>query len=215
MLDGTNQYVRIPTNAVPVSGNFTVECWLKLPKKLPPNLNTVLSQAREKDWPRFYFGIWPTGEICVGDAWARTGAIVPRGKWHHLALVRDTSDTRVYVDGVLRARHGAAIPNPGTAGWTDIGQQFDNRRELLQGGLGELRIWNIARGENSIRADTGKNFDSSEPGLVARYAFDEKSGAEALNHGSGGKSMTARLIQGPSRQKTRVADTVAPPFYPP
>lgn len=215
ILDGTNQYVRIPTNAVPVSGDFTIECWLKLPKKLHPNLNTILSQAREPDWPRFYLGIWPTGEVWVGDAWARTGAIVPRGSWHHLALVRDTSDTRIYVDGVLRARHGAAIPNPGAAAWTDIGQQFDNRREFLEGGVGELRIWNTARSEDSIRADSGKSFHSAEHGLVARYAFDEKSGADVFNHGSGGKPMTARLIQGPRRQKTQIADAAAPPFYPP
>jgi hypothetical protein len=124
--------------------------------------------------------------------------MVPRDGWHHLALVRDDDDTRVYVDGVLQARRGAAIPNPGSAAWTDIGQQFENRREFFQGQIAELRIWNTARSEADIRRGRFETYDPDEPGLAVRYPFDEAGGDEAVNRGSAGAAMNGSLMPGTS-----------------
>jgi len=205
-LDGTNQFVRIPTNAVPLTGNFTIECWLNLQENPPLRLNAILSQATEDGWPRFLVGVWPNGEVSVGDVWSHTEAFVPLGGWHHLALVRDSDDTRIYVDGTLKARHGTAIPNPGSAPWTDIGRQLDERRGGLPGGVGEMRIWNIARRQASIRLDNGKAFGPDEPGLLVRYAFDEEGGGDAVNRGSGGAGMTGKLMNGLRGRRTGIAE---------
>jgi hypothetical protein len=197
-LNGSNSYVRIGTNAIPLTGNFTIECWLNIPTDWTPRTQMLLSQATETNWPRFYLGIWGTGQVWVGDAWANTGAYLPIGGWHHLALVRNPTNTFVYIDGKFAGSRGYAISNPGPAPYTDIGQQFDNRRGFWQGAIAELRIWNTAQSESEIATLLHQRLTGRETGLVGYHSFDDGHGTIAANRAATGPRLNGNLVNGPT-----------------
>lgn len=97
-------------------------------------------------------------------------------KTYHIAMVYDGSFLRVYRNGALMGQT-AATGNLLTNGWnTTIGYSAGQNAtgEQFLGYINEVRIWNVARTQNDLRANMSQQLSTpaSQTGLLAYYTFN-------------------------------------------
>lgn len=93
------------------------------------------------------------------------------GNWHHCAASFDGTNLRLYVDGNLETTSPKTFATIGTA--FEIGSQIGAGSEFFDGKLDELRVWNVARTQDQIRAFKNVQLAGNEAGLVAYYNFNQ------------------------------------------
>lgn len=123
--------------------------------------------------------------------------VVADGRWHHIALVVDTSSGRLYLDGSIVSTlnwHGTAgAPSSGTP------LQFGHYAAYpvaLEGTMDEITLWNRALNQGEIDAAMNHSLMGTESGLLGYWKFDEASGAVAVDstgHGHNGALQNAPL----------------------
>ena len=198
-LNGINGFVRVGANPIPTTGNFTIECWVNAPTNALGSYREIISQAVLNNYPRFYLGIDPNGQIRGGDDWIATGATLPMGAWHHVALVCTNDNAFLYLDGALAATRGSAMAHPTAAPWMDIGQQYGNFGEFWLGQIDELRIWNVARSQAQIQSAMNVLLAGNDAGLVAYYRFNEGVNSTTANSATAtGSAFNGTLVNGSS-----------------
>ncbi|HEY5914769.1 MAG TPA: LamG-like jellyroll fold domain-containing protein, partial [Verrucomicrobiae bacterium] len=176
-LDGIDDYAGVPSAVIPTNGNFTVECWARLPVTAGGTYE-ILSQGTSGN--AFYIGI-SGANLRLGDTWIAPGVPFPvGGGWHHFAVVKTNNNTFFYLDGEPKATKGSAISNPAPTEFR-IGRQYTNFSEYWPGAVDELRVWNVARSATAIQANYQRHLPGSEPGLVAYFQFNALDGASLPN----------------------------------
>jgi len=97
-------------------------------------------------------------------------------QWHHLAIVGDKTNSRVYayIDGVLK--NSMACTNwPATFDNFDIGHGFCTGREFV-GALDKVNVWNRALSSSEVIENMTKIIVGTESGLISSYNFNQTSG---------------------------------------
>ncbi|WP_089354861.1 LamG-like jellyroll fold domain-containing protein [Ekhidna lutea] len=114
-------------------------------------------------------------------------ASINDGSWHHVAAVYEPSAyLRIYVDGLLSGENTSGIfanLNPASLPF-HLAFRHATTPNYFAGQLDEVRVWDIALGQNSIRDHMIQKIDAdfdSLNHLVAYYRFDENSGSVAAN----------------------------------
>lgn len=146
------------------TGDFTVECWVYVENYAPSGNVTHFVQRRSTTGPwTFYlalttdnkpeFSIYNTG----GTRFKATGpALLPTNQWVALRGVRDGSNIKMFVDGLLVATtavSGAAYGS--TEPLILIGTSDGDSRFRLDGYIDEVRITKgVARSTSSYTPDT-------------------------------------------------------------
>ena len=104
--NGENQYIEFASSIIPTSGDFTVQCWAKGFEA--SDYREILSQRE------FYIGYTnqPQQKIRVGDNWSSTEINYPFDEWHKFTVVKTSTNTQLYIDGILVSSLGSAISNP-------------------------------------------------------------------------------------------------------
>lgn len=158
VFDGASTLIEVPhhESLVPGGDELTIEAWFK-PASFPaghPPIGRKGSVA-ESGW-----GFDTPGGKIRGFVYTAPGsAAVAQGTttmkldtWHHVAMVYDGEEVRIYLDGELDgevARKGDINENQASV-W--IGKKA-NENIWLDGTLDELRILNIAITEEQIQED--------------------------------------------------------------
>lgn len=184
-LDGVDEAI-VAGNLGAVN-NWTIETWFK-----PNGLNNY-ENIFHSDFPTIgtsnngvrleLSNNFISGHLYVsvsGDNSFIPHTIVPLGgslpnEWHHIAIVGDQTNNRIYVylNGILRV-------DVAHANWpTDfpnmvIGKGFDLTpadREF-SGSLDEFRVWNEARSQDQIRENIHLTLKGDEANLTAYYQFN-------------------------------------------
>ncbi|MEW5798136.1 MAG: LamG domain-containing protein, partial [Bacteroidota bacterium] len=105
--------------------------------------------------------------------------------WTHIAATFDSTDLKIYVNGVLRGTttiDGAPAAIDANTGSLGIGGGVNPTDSRMEGSVDEVRIWNIVRTASEISADMNNtNLSPSTTGLQAYYQF---------NHGTAGGTNT-------------------------
>lgn len=100
------------------------------------------------------------------------------GKWHHVALVCNGHSTSLYIDGICRAQRDTAYAIlPGSIGVYDTKYTFS-------GLMDEVRIWNCALTESTLKRWSCTNLQNSHPSfshLVAYYPMDDFNDEMGIN----------------------------------
>jgi Concanavalin A-like lectin/glucanases superfamily len=181
-LDGATNSVTTAAQIVPAGADFTVEFWAYVPS-LVGGLHEFVSQGTTGGG--FYIGYdGSTGNIRAGDNWQNTGVPVPIGRWFHLALTffNATTTATLYIDDVIgNSNPGYSIVGGGTN--FAIGVQF-NGAEFMQAEMDELRVWNVARTQASIKASMFRGASSLDPTfsqVIAYYQMNENGGTTLTN----------------------------------
>ncbi len=172
--DANESYVELGNpKALRIEGPITLEAWIR-PRALN-GFRNIVDHGPIYSFPlaQVYFRI-RDGQYNVGSWNGRvdfaTSADIPStdvGRWVYLAGVYDGARWSLYRDGELLSstpQPTGALPVEGP--WS-IGARF------FLGDIREVRIWNIARGPEEIRADMTRTFTGKEPGLVGYWPLNE------------------------------------------
>ena len=208
-LDGNESYVEIIDSDTlnNLTDQVTVSTWLKCteyPKDYSPIISKTHTSYTEfrtrtlfvnlKNDGTIEFAASPNGESQV--SLFPSNYVLPRNTWIHIAGVVDTkNDTiKLIVDGNEIAVSGFKGVNeiytseiPLRIGWS-----YENHPMYthINGFIDEVRVWNIARSTEDIRADMNKQLNGDEPGLVGYWKFDTQQNGKIFdsspnrNHGT-------------------------------
>lgn len=177
-LDGTESYVELGNpKELTFFGPITIEAWVR-PRSLNGLRNIVVHGHTNCPPAEVYFRI-NNGQYQAGSFTGQdfaTSAVVPTtdvGRWVYLAAVYDGARWILYRDGELLS----ATPQMLGAFFVDgpwaIGARGGGRERFLQGDIRDVRIWNLPRGQEEVRADMKRTFTGKEPGLVGYWPLNE------------------------------------------
>jgi len=174
--DGTDDFVQSDNTVIPASGDFTVSVWAKLDGLPTSGVREILSQDAGSGGEDFYIG-YENGIVRAGDDWVgNTGVSYPTdGEWHFFTVVKNSTNTFLYIDGELKATKGSTSLNP-AGDIFRVARQYGVYPEYFDGQIDEVRIWNTARTEQEITDNMNHQLTGSETGLVSYYNFNEGSG---------------------------------------
>lgn len=115
---------------------------------------------------------------------------VPVGKWFHLAVTLDASNSlKIYIDGELKS---TSTTSSGTFNLTSncyIGKSYNDNR-YWPGLICETRIWKVARTQEEITSNMYRVSAESD-GLVAYWKFDEANGNTITDYSGNNNTITA------------------------
>ena len=178
--DGQDDLVWLPSEAVDGLNDFTVETWIKSDPSVTSRFwlsgarssqNNELAMRRSGEHISIYV---------QGDARTTSGTSLVADQWYHVALTRSGSVVRAYVDGDLQLLWPdapmAALRIDANGLWLggdqdSVGGGWEQDQQW-GGQLDEVRVWNVARERDDIRATMFARLDGVEPGLVAYWSFD-------------------------------------------
>jgi PKD repeat protein len=168
--DGVNDHVSVSS---PLSGNinqYTAEAWFMSDNPGAcggGNYNRILGfQGYELELAVCGNNL----QFYDGNVWVNTGAAVNDNQWHHVAVVRDKPDYRIYVDGALTYSY-QRNNNLNFTGKFSIGATHTGS-ESWKGRIDEVRIWNTTRTLTEIQASKNKLLQGDEAGLVGYWPLD-------------------------------------------
>ena len=123
----------------------------------------------------------------AASLWLEAPTALTLGKWTHIAGVLGTDrSARLYIDGQLVASGTSTsfgISTPSTSNF--IGKNRFAGTSLFNGGMADVRIWNVARTQAEIQASMSVgSVSGATTGLVAAYPFGS-TGASVLADVSG------------------------------
>lgn len=187
--DGVNDRLKVVGSDLGNFGtsNFTIEFWMKTSSS-----NSWIISKRNTAGHGYFFNIGHSqGQISyeidqngANYIQTNTNSKVPvnDGRWHHIAVVREGVNNKIYIDGeVALNKNTSGITYISNSNSIDIGELYYYGTHY-NGSLDEIRIWNVARSRDSIIGGFGKIINPNTPGLLAYYDFDQGVGG-LLNYG--------------------------------
>lgn len=171
--DGTDDYVNVGSMSIPSA--YSIFLWVK------PNdvggYRIAFGKSGGSDPVRIQFKVsnndW---DFVYGDGKGVTGNSISVEQWQHLAVVVDGTSINTYRNGVFQ-KSGTAGPITVSSstiyiGWNGVaGLKYS-------GTIDEVRIWNVALSQSTIRDWMCKKVTSDHPNwgnMVAYWKLDESS----------------------------------------
>jgi Concanavalin A-like lectin/glucanases superfamily/Secretion system C-terminal sorting domain/Bacterial Ig-like domain (group 2)/PKD-like domain/Ig-like domain CHU_C associated len=180
-LDGSDDYVSLPSGVYFDDNTFTIEGWVYV--------------KGHNSWHRLVdFGNGP-GDNTVSFALSQDGTgkpalhlysspnvvstldatqALPLNEWVHIAAVRDGTNGYIYVNGVLSVSANNLTVSTNNVNRTKcyIGRSLWSADGYTNGKIGEVRIWNIARSQTQIANNMNTDV-AQQSGLLALYKFNQ------------------------------------------
>jgi len=175
--DGLDDVVQVAFAPVlnTLSGDYTLETWF--------NRNAYSNYDRLADRENvFAFYLGPNNTVGfrgpLGSPELNSPNNTVTAGWHHVAVRCSTVASVVTATLFYDGNPVASLTHPSLSLPTDQGTDLflGNRSTLdrpLNGGMDEVRLWNIARTNEQIKKDRGAVLTGAEPGLIAYYKLDD------------------------------------------
>ncbi len=177
--DGLDDKVIIPASPELDFTTGTIEMWVRVDTPATPGFSSALLAMRSDTNTRWSISVGPTVTFFWDGSNFKFGGFSPGyGNWHHLAVVFNSSQLMVYMDGILRGNtpflmDTTAIGNSLVLG---SGSPFFAASEFFAGQVDELRVWDTVRTQQQIMAGLNTTLNGDEDGLLAYYSMNEGSG---------------------------------------
>lgn len=153
LLDGNSDYITLPDSANWVfgTGDFTIECWVRLADYVTSNYESIFSQYVDSS------NYTQLGLIYTGSDWnivyqvrtttdgvkgvSANGVTMDLNTWYHIALVRSSGVCKIYLNGVnVTDSDGVTTTDiPDYASVLYVGQ-LGNDEVFFNGWIDELRV---------------------------------------------------------------------------
>ena len=188
--NGTSDYISLGNNEL---GNFpdafTLTAWVRLNKDT--GQQAILSEYHAGVCGDSNF-MMHNGRVTYHDGSASVPNIlignttIPVNQWHHVAVVSDVGDIRVYLDGNLDGTLGSDLNWRNLCATTDV--RIGNRigpggvnQDHFDGDMDELRVY---KSEAFTQAQIAADMSRSYPIIpaVASYNFENATGAPDNHH---------------------------------
>jgi hypothetical protein len=180
-MDGDGDYVNLgsPSQLAFGSNAFSVETWIRTGTTTNARINVAqLGNTGVNDQGAFLF--IENGKFAF-DTFGSTDLIgtstVNDQAWHHVAVTREGTTVKIYVDGNLEATGTYTFTVP--QGATSISS---NDSGAFNGEMDEFRIWSDARTDAEIAANYQKQLAGNENNLTAYYRFDDDPDGTAVDN---------------------------------
>jgi len=171
-------HVKCGTNNLPDgTSERTMEAWFKTDQAFASHV-TILCYGKSGTAGGMFSLLVSPDRVLVFSQWGAGfagGTIVTDGKWHHVAVSYNGKRQIIYLDGNFEA-DGNVLPFDTVLDACIIGARADAVAEFFNGTIDEARIWSVARTEEEIKEDMGKELNGNEPGLVSYWNFNEGKG---------------------------------------
>jgi hypothetical protein len=210
-LDGEEDYVHIAdsqslhsfTNAI------TIEAWLKASSFYSEDgyVNSIIRKSITRGVENFFLRFRndagkPVVEMSIGYdiETLRAPCEFAVGTWYHLAGTFDGSTMTIFTNGV--GIESNKVSGPPYIDKSDLfigrGDPEFSFGEYFHGELEEIRIWNVARSPEEIRAAMSTPLTGKEEGLVAYWNFDDGTAKDLSGHGNDGiLNGDAQIVESP------------------
>ena len=195
--DGSNDYISIPNSATYnyVTGNaFTLEAWVKI-NAAASSINTIIGKkipGGGTSGYAFYVNSWGTSDRklvfeATTGTFLSTGTI-PNDTWTHVAVsVSSAGVATLYINGVADGTGNVTIPT--NSNTVNVGAFGNNGYFYFNGGLDEVRIWNVAKTASEI--NTYKSSDvKGFANLQLYYKLNEGTGSTSGDSSSNANNGT-------------------------
>ena len=160
--DGTNERdVNIPNTAsLSLPTELTVSGWARLALPIDGQARLIVAKWKLAGGFSFWLGKLDATQMAFGlDGGGASTAFAPIGfvndlAWHHVVGVAEAGGTmRIYVDGVQRGTSAFTPPIQTGTSEVRIGRSPDVLLQDWNGGIDEVRVENVARPADWIRAE--------------------------------------------------------------
>ena len=194
-LEGEDDFVSVPNNgSLNFTGPFTLEAWVR--RGIGSNgLERIID--RRSSSPRnpgvsLFLTPWSGIQLSISDGTipqsAYSFAIIPMGRWAHVAATWDGTNARIFVDDVQEAVSGLGPISWAGVQETRIGGSINpGLHESFRGEIDEVRIWNVVRTPEEIAiGDTCSFFDQPPASTLAgwwRFDGDANDSSAGGHHG--------------------------------
>lgn len=159
--DGVDDYVNIGINKTlndVVTGNFTIEAWIK------PNSTVLKAIVGKLQFNPDSWGLYQTSQKFFmqyrgtgAGADPSSNSIYTIGNWYYVVGTRTNTTNRLYVNGILQSSQGESSQTPETSGIKFVIGSRSGVDYYFQGTINEVRIWNRALSTNEIFAEYNRN----------------------------------------------------------
>ena len=167
-----NDFVSITPVPSVDNNNFTIEAWIK----------TTDSEGNIVGWGgdglaefRLFNGklqfLMLGSSSSPGFQFVNTSSIINNDVWTHVAVAKNGSDVKLFVNGVEEGSTTMTLQFTYT--YFYIGSGGPNLTVNLEGSMDELRIWNTAKTASEILAKMNCELPSAVPDLTANYHFNQ------------------------------------------
>ncbi|KMQ52932.1 Fibronectin type III domain protein [Chitinispirillum alkaliphilum] len=191
-LNGTTDYVELPSGCMVAGDIFTLEFWVKPDN--PAEFSRIFIQGENGCDSRQIMAVWYNSMISFVTEQGETAGYpqvtsgsIPDGVWSHVAWTSNGTTGSVYVNGAVST--GSDVTFYGIDGGNYIGSRGGSQN-FFSGELDEVRLWSAARTQQDIQRDKYKPLTGNETGLQGYWRFDEPNGVTVYdvspnrNHGT-------------------------------
>jgi hypothetical protein len=190
-LDGLDDYVALPPMDPDYANGFTVEAWVRYRSfewrsRIIDFGNEALQDmiifANQETTSDLVFQVYRDG------AWSLITApgVLETGTWMHLAATVDRyGNAALYKNGKLLVTGTLRVPRTVRRTQNYIGRSNWAQDGYFDGGIGDVRVWNVARTQEEIQQDMRDPPAGDAPGLVGYWLLDEGTGDAVHDRASG------------------------------
>jgi len=164
-------HARIPANAAlnPTSA-FTFEAWVAITNSsASEDCRSIAGKNFTQAW---WIGLCTVGgrptlrSYLKGSGSLRNGGEIEPGRWTHVAVVFNGTQRLHYINGELAATFDETGPLTTSSDEMRIGSDVQWERPPT-GAINEVRLWNVARTQEQLRANLSSPITAPESGLIA------------------------------------------------
>lgn len=151
-VDGVDDYISVPdAPALDFTNSLTLAAWVSPDNPANGDLQTVLSKPNPSS-TGYRIGLSPDGSLNLGmnnndgiNCELNSTAVLPAGRWTHIAATWDASETRLYVDGRLVSSGSCSFTLANSPEPFQIGREFGlSGQRYFGGAIDEVRVFNRA-----------------------------------------------------------------------
>ena len=180
--DGVDDYVQA-INGFSGDGDFTIELWFETDDIFMDDKGLFSFNDNPTD-PTFLNLAVGNGQILYyaeplnnpSSSWFFTEVFINANQCHHIALVKESLDFRMYLDGALIVSNANFFSDTFELFFQEIflGTVSPSAPNTFwQGEIDEFRMWSYARSVDKIVAEMNLSLLGTEPNLVDYYSFDQ------------------------------------------
>ena len=176
-LDGTNDSISVPSSGdlgFGTNTDFTVEFFVNSYQSGLSSATLIDFRDNGTDAEGISLAFRAAGEIDmrVGTTTAITGsgAGIATGTWYHVALARQGTDTRLFVDGTQIGTKASDTTDYGASKGLVIGADFDGTSNSLAGYIDEVRVeYGVAKYTAGFTAPTAELLGDKDTSLLLHF----------------------------------------------